>query len=150
LLAPLDSQNWNGRPDGQLVSDDGISATIHVTQTDGRADDVVIGYGSSPSADLAVVSRDASATPIRLMMSNGRALVDPTSGQTLIDASANLPAIEARMSGTLTEVFVQTQGSDTTTIKLRAPNSQTVLVNGVTAAFTRQGDLIVITVAPTT
>ena len=150
LLAPLDSQNWNGRPDGQLVSDDGISATIHVTQTDGRADDVVMGYGSSPSADLAVVSRDASATPIRLMLSNGTTLVDPSTGQTLIDASARLPAIEARMSGTLTEVFVQTQVPATTTIKLLAPNSQTVLVNGVTAAFTRQGDLIVITVAKTT
>jgi hypothetical protein len=152
LLYPTTTARWNTRPSFSLVEDTGDAVAIRVTLNDGsgRKDDILLTY-TNPQAtvvgsyfydgQIAVVSRSANNSLQRIFMYGGTRLNFPaTQGPNTVLVSNLEPAeaFEAQFAGQTVLVY----GNIKTRVRLYAPTSTTLRVNGQVQSFTREGNYI--------
>lgn len=152
LLFPATTSTWATRPGFALLDDTGEAVAIHIDMNDSsnRQDDILLTY-TKPVAtvvgsyyydgQVAVISRNADTSLQRIFMYGGSRLNYPaTQGADTILVSNLDPgqAFEAQF----TSQRVRVSGNILTHVRLYAPGVTSLIVNGTSQSFTRDGDYI--------
>jgi hypothetical protein len=150
LLYPSSTSTWHTRPDTSLLADNGSAAGMIVSHKDGSGlhDVVLVTYAAQPGdtdvngyqydGQMALVSYNSDSTLARVFLYGGSYI--NISGNPLISGVDANEAIEATYEG---NGAIVVSGKANDSIRLYAPNTQSLTVNGTPAGFTQDGDYII-------
>jgi hypothetical protein len=145
VLYPTDVANWNSKPVITLLGEDSQRAGIKVKFSDNSEDYILSTYGVITDVTVGNFSYNGKAATIRknstgelksIFLSRGTYLQEL--GADILRTSNNNIVFDAVYSGNTVTV----SGENITDFTLYAPGITSLIVNGASANFTRNGDYI--------
>ncbi|MEZ4706056.1 MAG: heparinase II/III family protein [Caldilineaceae bacterium] len=150
LLFPTNASGWANRPHAALIDDTGAAAVLQIQNNDERrfTDTLLVRYdasadyisadGLAANADVALIRRDSVGALRHIFVYGGSFLQDVNAEGVLVENLDAPSAFDAEFIGSLLRISGKVSGG----VRLYAPETKYVFVNGANHPFERTGDYI--------